>query len=284
LLAEARADNDASHGAARGAPADSGADQCHVSAYFWGVNGAAQRNLTYATVAPGLAGLIEFPFIVGGGGPGMVELVIDKGRRLAKAETQIQFERIDIAGDGANGKLSDSRSVWLELPDGGRIVLHLPDGTPVGEVDASAGFEWHPADVIGAMPADPSTEAVATAVATAPRHRENEPQVGGDPDFGGAREGAVWRPIQQKAALHLPIADGQLYKATLTLRTPMNLEPDETHLIRLYQRRGRAITGGVFLEVGVRGRTAGAASKRGAASKGQRRERSGGARKSRRGH
>jgi hypothetical protein len=267
LLAEARADNDASHGGARGAPVDSGADQCHVSAYFWGINGAAQRNLTYATVAPGLAGLIEFPFILGGGDAGIVELVIDKGRHLAKAETQIQFERVEIAGDGGNGTLRDRRPVWLELPDGGRVVLHLPDGTPVGEVDASAGFEWHPAEAIGAPAAGSATEGVATMLATAPAHRENEPQLGIDPDFGGAHERGVWRPIQQKAAIHLPLGEGQLYKATLTLRTPMNLEPDRSHLIRLYQRRGRVITGGVFLEVGVRGRSAGSGSKRGATSK-----------------
>jgi len=153
-----------------------------------------------------------------------------------------------VAGEAPNGRPRDSQPLWLELPDGGRVILHLADGTPVGEVDAPAGFEWHPADP-SARPAGSSvTEELATAVAIESGHREN------DPDFGGAHDDGGWRPVQQRAAIHLPLAEGQLYKATLTLRTPPNLEPDTSHLIRLYQRRQRVITGGVFLQVDIRAR------------------------------
>jgi len=196
---------------------------------------------------------IEFAFLIGSSlGPAeIVEVLIDKGRYLARTDMLVSFEPVEVDGDtsGGGGKEPDCRPACLTLLDEARVVISLANGTEVGRLDAPAGLKWCPANPCGTIElpkaGDARSDAVA-ASATATR----------DPDFGGEHGPSGWELEQPRGSVRLPLSEGQLFKASLSFTTPTNLKPGSRHLVRIYQRRGKVLTGGVFLELVVDGQGA----------------------------
>jgi hypothetical protein len=260
LLAEARADNDSGLGGLRGAPSDSLSDPCNLAAYFWGVNNATQRNLSYATVPVGVASFLELPFLVGhvDGDAGLIDVIVDKGRHLAKADMVLRGLPVRLPRkDGEGGEFRPDRPpASIELLDGGRVKVLLDDGTSVGQFDAPPHLIWRPAGGNGhSLEPRPVTAATGTALLSRPENeRDTEGESKGtDPDqgMGGMALADGWHLQAHRGSLRLPVDAGQLWRMTLAFKVPPHLEEGSTHVVRVYQRRGHKIVGGVFLEIRV---------------------------------
>jgi hypothetical protein len=229
LLAEARADNDDSADTTPGSTGcgiDADPNPCVFGSYFWGNNNITQRNLTYAWAVAGVAAPIELPFVVGSiwSTARFVEIVVDKGRELALTPMTLRLEPLPKPGEPPQPPCPPGELVLL---DGGRVIVRVGNCS-VGEIIAAPGTVW--------KPTCPSPSIAY----------EQETMHGGD------KEGQEWKLNQPKAAVGVPIAAGEMRRATLSFSAPANLEPGTQTLLRIFQRNDRKfITGSVMLQLEV---------------------------------
>jgi hypothetical protein len=97
LLAEVRAENDDSLGGSEGCAPQVSTDPCNPGSYFWQVNNACQRNLTYAPI-PELQRL-EFPVIIGSrfSDARFVEVMVERSEGLEELPMALLIRPLSAA-------------------------------------------------------------------------------------------------------------------------------------------------------------------------------------------
>lgn len=229
ILGEVRADNNDSAGGSNGCDIQVSPGTCDYGAYFWGNNNVCQRNLSYATVVAKKALYIELPFLVGNvwSKAKFLEVIVDKGRELAKVPMTLRMEPVCLPGEHPKPPKPPCQPGDLVFSEKCHVVVRVGD-CDVGEILTMPGTVWRPKCPTAAEPAVPDT------------------------CYGGEKVGQEWKLTQHRAAVGLSIVKGEMLRATLSFTTPTNLEPGTRTLVRIFQRNDRhVITGSVILEMRV---------------------------------
>jgi hypothetical protein len=219
LLAEVRASNDDSAGGTDGCPVPSSNDACYPGSFFWGVNDACQRNLTYATVAHPRR--IEFPFIIGNpwSDARFIEIIVDRGESIAHPPMTLHVRPIQPGAQplalGAQASEDDKRLGILVKETAHVSILRGIEET--GDIWAAPGSIWRP-------PAS---------------HEHGDERLA-----GAARDGSGWRLHHRRSAVGFPVSPGQLFVGTLRF-TPRAAHDDSELTIRIWQRNDRRVVTGV---------------------------------------
>jgi hypothetical protein len=221
LLAELRSDNDDSAGGAEGCPVQASTGPCNPGSFFWGVNDACQRNLTY--LAPyTLQRVLQFPVIVGSpwSNAEFVEVIVDKGDVLADVPMSLHIRSL-----GRNGSPDETEGRRGILFKEAAHVAVLSGSIETGELWAAPGSIWRPPLGDGD---------------TSPRGVNAVPEAGG------------WRLMQRRSVVGLRVTPGQLHVATLRFTVRPEHHEKEGSTVRIWQRNDRRIvTGGVTLVLGA---------------------------------
>jgi len=219
LLAEVRSDNDDSAGGPNGSPLQTSTDPCNPGSYFWNDNNVCQRNLTY--MSPKLLDIkeIEFPFVVGNhwSDAGLVEVIVEKDRQLAKLPMQLTLHR--IAGKEA---LREVEKLVLAGGNGKEEIAHTGAAT--------LELKQH-LDRLGLA------EEVVEARG-----------------IGAVRGDSGWQLNRPRAAVAFPVRRGDLHVGVLRFRPETAELGERGATVRIYQRNDRrVVTGNVTLHIGEPG-------------------------------
>jgi hypothetical protein len=218
VLAEVRSDNDDSAGGPEGGALQASADPCNPGSFFWQDNNVCQRNLTYATMQMLSVKIFEYPFVVGNpwSDAGLVEVIVEKDRHLAKLPLRLTLHRIApkpvkeespqlVMAGGGNGK-DTVRGEALELR---RHLAQLELAEEVVEARS----------------------------------------------VGALRGEGAWELTHPRAAVAFPVRPGDRYLGVLSFAPEAlhELEAERPGEIRIFQRNDRrVVTGSVILQVGGR--------------------------------
>jgi hypothetical protein len=218
LLAEVRASNDDSAGGTHGCPVPAGNDTCYPGSFFWGVNDACQRNLTYATIAHPRR--IEFPFIIGNSWSDarFIEIIIDRGESFADIPMTLHVQPIrpgaqPLAAVAQIGE--DDKQPGILVKEAAHLSV-LRGIEETGDLWAAPGSIWRP-----------------------PTSREHRVHLS-----GATRDGSGWHLHHRRSAVGFPILPGQLHVATLRF-TATTAHRESESIIRIWQRNDRRIVTGV---------------------------------------
>jgi len=242
LLVEVRGNNNDSAGGPNSIPVPAEGDKnaCNYGSFFWGSNNITQRNLSYGSAPEGVATQVQYSFLAGNfNSPArFVEVVIDKGRYLAKVPMTLTMEPIEVKNGGTGGgKDKDcccDREYIFETDS--RLIVKC-GGCEILELEAKSGTVIH-------------------QKCSGTHGAAKTPGV----SFGATGDGSSWMLTDTLSTVGFARSAGQAFKMTLSFVTPTDLRAGSDPIIRIYQRNDKkTIAGGVALQLLVKGKSAAAA-------------------------
>jgi len=240
LLVELRANNNDSAGGPNSIPVPAEGDKnaCNYGSFFWGSNDITQRNLSYGPAPAGAATQVSFSFLASNfNSPArFVEVVVNKGKQLARVPMTLTMEPLEVKtfgpGEEEGEKDCCCNREYILVKDSHLIIKC--DSCEIVELEAKAGTVF--------------------------KHtckESKEADSGTNVTFGATGDGRTWQLHDTLSTVGFARKPGQAFRMTLSFVTPTDLRPEEDPIIRIYQRNDkRVISGGVALQLLVKGHLA----------------------------